>query len=185
MKHSSNDGDHDVDLEMEGDRVRVLIWARPPNKATVVPADESRYRAACKFFGVAPASSYLRDMHTSELDMMHCGLGAQPIRALVVSLVTNISMLKLNLKMNQFEGLGVVAIAEMLKENCYITVINLSENRLGVGGAQAISSMLMENSTLVHLNHFNDPQDQSQGGGSGPELQQNGGCGRHGSGSLP
>ncbi|KAJ8371837.1 hypothetical protein AAFF_G00299320 [Aldrovandia affinis] len=146
--HSSNDEDNVRDLEIKDEKV------------PFVPTDESRYQAACKIYGVVPVRSFLQNIHASELNMMHCGLGLQHIRALAVSLVTNTSILKLNLKDNRLEGLGGVAIAEMLKENCYITEINLSENKLGVEGAHAISSMLMENSTLVSINlsgnHFND-----------------------------
>lgn len=45
----------------------------------------------------------------------------QGTKALAVALVTNTSVLKLNLRDNWMEGLGGAAIAEMLKENCYIT----------------------------------------------------------------
>lgn len=45
----------------------------------------------------------------------------QGTKALAVPLVTNTSILKLNLRDNWMEGLGGAAIAEMLKENCYIT----------------------------------------------------------------
>ena len=45
----------------------------------------------------------------------------QGAKALAVPLVTNTSILRLNLRDNWMEGLGGAAIAEMLKENCYIT----------------------------------------------------------------
>lgn len=45
----------------------------------------------------------------------------QGTKALAVPLVTNTSILRLNLCDNWMEGLGGAAIAEMLKENCYIT----------------------------------------------------------------
>jgi len=40
---------------------------------------------------------------------------------MAISLVTNTSILKLNLRDNWMEGIGGAAIADMLKENCYIT----------------------------------------------------------------
>lgn len=45
----------------------------------------------------------------------------QGTEALAVPLVTNTSILRLNLRDNWMEGMGGAAIAEMLKENCYIT----------------------------------------------------------------
>lgn len=45
----------------------------------------------------------------------------QGTKALAVPLVTNTSILRLNLRDNWMEGMGGAAIAEMLKENCYIT----------------------------------------------------------------
>lgn len=45
----------------------------------------------------------------------------QGTKALAVPLVTNTSVLKLNLRDNWMEGMGGAAIAAMLKENCYIT----------------------------------------------------------------
>lgn len=41
--------------------------------------------------------------------------------ALAVPLVTNTSILKLNLRDNRMEGVGGAAVADMLKENWYIT----------------------------------------------------------------
>ncbi|KAG7480913.1 hypothetical protein MATL_G00061300 [Megalops atlanticus] len=136
----TEDQDYDTDLELED--------AKEPYD----PTGETCYREACKVFGVVPVSYFLRNMHASELIMMHHGLGPQGTKALAVPLVTNTSILKLNLRDNWMEGLGGAAMAEMLKENCYIIEIDLSENRLGLKGAQAISSMLQENSTLVSIN---------------------------------
>lgn len=44
----------------------------------------------------------------------------QGTKALAVALVTNTSILRLNLRDNWTEGMGGAAVAEMLKENCYI-----------------------------------------------------------------
>ncbi|KAJ8380158.1 hypothetical protein SKAU_G00009360 [Synaphobranchus kaupii] len=137
---AAEDQDYDMDLEMEDEKV------------PYDPTGETCYRAACKIFGVVPVSFCLGNMHTSEMNMMHHGLGPQGTKALAVPLVTNTSILKLNLRDNRMESLGGAAMAEMLKENCYITEMDLSDNRLGLYGAQAISSMLMENSTLVSIN---------------------------------
>uniref|UniRef100_A0A3Q4MS88 Leucine rich repeat containing 74B n=1 Tax=Neolamprologus brichardi TaxID=32507 RepID=A0A3Q4MS88_NEOBR len=79
------------------------------------------YMTACKTFRVVPASYFLQHMQNSTLVMMHRGLGPQGTKALAVPLVTNTSILRLNLRDNWMEGMGGAAIAEMLKGNCYIT----------------------------------------------------------------
>ena len=49
------------------------------------------------------------------------GCTLQGTKALAVPLVTNTSIQKLNMRDNWMEGMGGAAMAEMLKENCYIT----------------------------------------------------------------
>ncbi|KAL7839928.1 hypothetical protein SRHO_G00265860 [Serrasalmus rhombeus] len=111
--------------------------------------DENRYHE--DIFGVTPA--YVRETCT-RVNSAWCyhGLGPQGTMALAVPLVTNTSILKLNLRDNWMEGVGGAAVADMLKENCYITEIDLSENHLGEYGVKALASMMLENTTLVLLN---------------------------------
>uniref|UniRef100_A0A8D0CH93 Uncharacterized protein n=1 Tax=Scleropages formosus TaxID=113540 RepID=A0A8D0CH93_SCLFO len=108
---TASDEDYDTDLELED------------VQKSYDPSGQECYKSACKGFGVVPVSYFLRHMHASELTMMHHGLGPQVrgTRALAVPLVTNTSILKLNLRDNWMEGTGGVAMAEMLRENCYIT----------------------------------------------------------------
>ncbi|XP_056134577.1 uncharacterized protein lrrc74b [Lampris incognitus] len=147
--------DYDTDLELE-DRQEAYDLT-----------GQTRYMEACKLYHVVPASHVLRNMQNSELSMMHCGLGPQGAKALAVPLVTNTSILRLNLRDNWMEGMGGAAMAEMLKENCYVTEVDLSDNRLGEQGAQAMASMLRENITLRALylsgNHLNDRAAQHLG----------------------
>lgn len=51
-------------------------------------------------------------------------------------MVTNTSLLKLNLRDNCMEGTGGAAMAEMLKENCYITGGHSSNLQSGAQGTQ-------------------------------------------------
>ncbi|XP_072331733.1 uncharacterized protein lrrc74b isoform X1 [Scyliorhinus torazame] len=121
---------------------------------------KTKYKQACEAYGVVPISYFLRNMNCTELVMMHYGLGPQGAKAISVSLITNTSVLKLNLKDNWLEAEGARAISEMLKDNCYITDVDLSDNQLGVEGARAIASMLLENLTLTRAilsgNYFDD-----------------------------
>ncbi|XP_029915561.1 leucine-rich repeat-containing protein 74B [Myripristis murdjan] len=136
----SADEDYDTDLEVE------------EKKKSYDHTGETRYMKACKKLQVVPACSFLRQMQNSEVSMMHYGLGPKGTKALAVALVTNTSVLRLNLRDNWTEGMGGAAVAEMLKENCYIKEVDLSDNRIGERGGKAIASMLPGNTTLVNLN---------------------------------
>uniref|UniRef100_A0A8C5LNE5 Uncharacterized protein n=1 Tax=Leptobrachium leishanense TaxID=445787 RepID=A0A8C5LNE5_9ANUR len=124
------------------------------------PTGKAKYLSACQFFGVVPVSYYLRHIQDSDLVMRHRGLGLPAVKALALSLVTNTSIVRLDLSDNWLEGEGAAAIADMLKENCYVSELCLSDNRLGLRGAKAISLMLAENTTLRKVdlsgNKFDD-----------------------------
>ncbi|XP_031704929.1 leucine-rich repeat-containing protein 74B isoform X2 [Anarrhichthys ocellatus] len=136
-----SDENYDTDLELGDDEEEACD-----------PAGQTCYMEACEALQVTPVSYFLQHMQNSELSMMHRGLGPQGTKALAVPLVTNTSILRLNLRDNWMEGMGGAAVAEMLKENCYITEVDLSNNNLGDYGARAVAGMLKENSSLVSLN---------------------------------
>ncbi|XP_072002687.1 leucine-rich repeat-containing protein 74B isoform X2 [Engystomops pustulosus] len=132
--------DWDTDLEIE------------EVKHSYDPSGKARYLSACQVFGVVPVSYFLRHMGDSELIMRHHGLGAEAAKAIAVSLVTNTSIVNLDLSDNWLEGEGAMAIADMLKENCYISELHLCDNKLALRGAKALSLMLLENITLQKVN---------------------------------
>ncbi|XP_053313201.1 leucine-rich repeat-containing protein 74B-like [Spea bombifrons] len=147
-KPKEKEEDWDTDLEIE------------EVKESYDPTGKARYLSACQYLGVVPVSYFLRHMQDSDLVMRHHGLGLQAVKALALSLVTNTSIVRLDLSDNWLEGDGAAAIADMLKENCYISEIYLSGNKLGLKGAKALSLMLVENTTLRKIglsgNEFND-----------------------------
>ncbi|KAM5191677.1 leucine-rich repeat-containing protein 74B [Mantella aurantiaca] len=147
-KPKDNEEDCDTDLEIE------------EAKEEYDPSGKSKYLSACQLFGVVPVSYYLRHMGDSKLVMRHHGLGAQAGKAIALSLVTNTSIVNLNLSDNWLEGDGAAAMADMLKENCYISELHLCDNRLGLKGAKVLSAMLPENITLLKVylsgNEFDD-----------------------------
>ncbi|KAM3936901.1 leucine-rich repeat-containing protein 74B [Leptodactylus fuscus] len=147
-KPKENPDNWDTDLEIE------------EVKHSYDPSGKARYLSACQLFGVVPVSYFLRHMGDSELVMRHHGLGAQATKAIALSLVTNTSIVKLDLSDNWLEGEGAAAIADMLKENCYISELHLCDNRLAQKGAKVLSLMLLENMTLQKVNlsgnEFND-----------------------------
>ncbi|XP_019620314.1 PREDICTED: leucine-rich repeat-containing protein 74B-like isoform X2 [Branchiostoma belcheri] len=127
---------YDTDLEIEDKRIEYDSTGR------------TTYKEACKQIGVVPVSYFLRHMQDSELVMMHHGLGPLGAKAIATSLVTNTTILKLNLRDNWLEAQGGKYIAEMLVENCYIHDLDLSYNKIGNDGAEPIAEMLQDNSTL-------------------------------------
>ncbi|KAK3539185.1 hypothetical protein QTP86_028803 [Hemibagrus guttatus] len=171
--------DEDYDTELEPEVVLILsdiknnheYFADQP--ASYDPTGKARYLEVCKMFDVVPVSYFLRNVHSPELTMMHHGLGPQGTKALAVPLVTNTSILKLNLRDNGMEGEGGAAIADMLKENLYITEIDLSENRLGECGIKALASMLLENTSLISLNLSGNHLDERAAKHLAPALTKN------------
>ncbi|XP_043924297.1 leucine-rich repeat-containing protein 74B isoform X2 [Protopterus annectens] len=145
---NASEEEWDTDLEMED------------TKQSYDATGRTGYKEACKRYGVVPISYFLRHMQDSEFTMMHRGLGPQDAKALSVALISNTTILKLNLRDNWLQGEGGAAVAEMLKENCFITDVDLSENKLEKKGAMAIASMLLENTALVKVtlsgNEFDD-----------------------------
>ncbi|XP_061585853.1 leucine-rich repeat-containing protein 74B isoform X2 [Cololabis saira] len=105
----TSDEEYDMDLELR------------EKEETYDSTEKECYLKACEMLQVVPASYFLHHMQDKELDLMHRGLGPKGTKALAVSLVTNTSILRLKLRDNWTEGMGGAAIAEMLKENHYIT----------------------------------------------------------------
>ncbi|XP_017306797.1 leucine-rich repeat-containing protein 74B isoform X2 [Ictalurus punctatus] len=138
------DEDYDTELEPEDKPGRYDLTG------------EARYREACEMFNVVPVSYFLRNIQSTEVSMMHHGLGPQ-----------------LNLRDNGMEGEGGAAIADMLKENLYITEIDLSENRLGECGIKALASMLLENTSLISLNLSGNHLDERAAKHLAPALTKN------------
>jgi hypothetical protein len=60
-------------------------------------------------------------MQKQEIDLKHHGLGPKGAKAIAVALVSNTNVLQLNLSDNGLESDGGLAVASMLKENCYIS----------------------------------------------------------------
>ncbi|XP_013866597.1 leucine-rich repeat-containing protein 74B [Austrofundulus limnaeus] len=147
-QNKESDEDSDTDLEL-GDQ-----------EETEALRGKVIYMKACEKLQVAPVSRFLKNMHTSELALMHYGLGPKGTKALAVPLTTNTSIRRLNLRDNWMGEMGGASIAKMLEANRCITAVDLSDNNLRDLGARAISNMLKGNNTLVSLqlsgNHFTD-----------------------------
>ncbi|XP_078676167.1 uncharacterized protein LOC144913382 isoform X4 [Branchiostoma floridae x Branchiostoma belcheri] len=137
--------DYETDLELEEPEV-VQQEYDPVSEMTRL------YRSVCRRTGVVPASTFLRHLTASELNMDHYGLGPLGTKCIATALKMSTFIETLSLEDNWMTGEGGVYMADMLKENPSITDINLASNRLGTEGSEAIGDMLLENRSLRRVN---------------------------------
>ncbi|XP_027997135.2 leucine-rich repeat-containing protein 74A [Eptesicus fuscus] len=119
------------------------------------------YMEACKLVGVVPVSYFIRNMEESYMNLNHHGLGPHGTKAIAIALVSNTSLITLELADNSIMEEGILSLVEMLQENYYLQELNVSDNALGFEGAKVISEFLQKNSSsLVSLqlsgNKFKD-----------------------------
>ncbi|XP_054423580.1 leucine-rich repeat-containing protein 74A [Pteronotus mesoamericanus] len=119
------------------------------------------YIEACKLVGVVPVSYFIRNMEESFLNLNHHGLGPNGTKAIAIALVSNTTVVSLELEDNCIMEEGVLSLVEMLQENYYLQELNISNNALGFEGARIISQFLQKNSSsLLKLqlsgNNFKD-----------------------------
>ncbi|XP_021268556.1 leucine-rich repeat-containing protein 74B isoform X4 [Numida meleagris] len=126
----------------------------------------SSYLAACRACGVRPASCLLPGPRGPALLLRHRGLGTRGAKALALSLMANTSVVSLDLADNWLLGEGAAAIAEMLKENGYISenttvvALQLSGNEFDDQAAKYLADAITANSKVEILdlsyNKFGD-----------------------------
>ncbi|XP_052041314.1 leucine-rich repeat-containing protein 74A [Apodemus sylvaticus] len=107
------------------------------------------YLEACKLVGVVPASYFIRNMDESCVNLNHHGLGPMGTKAIAITLVSNTTVLKLELEDNCIQEEGILSLMEMLHENYYLQELNVSNNHLGLEGARIISDFLQENNSSL------------------------------------
>ncbi|GAB1297660.1 Leucine-rich repeat-containing 74A [Apodemus speciosus] len=107
------------------------------------------YLEACKLVGVVPATYFIRNMDESCVNLNHHGLGPMGTKAIAITLVSNTTVLKLELEDNCIQEEGILSLMEMLHENYYLQELNVSDNHLGLEGARIISDFLQENNSSL------------------------------------
>ncbi|EDV20179.1 uncharacterized protein TRIADDRAFT_61310 [Trichoplax adhaerens] len=167
--NESTDDEHDVEahLAVEDDDDSLDIddsgWETDleveESKGNYDDTGRKTYIEACRLMKVTPVSFFSRNLHLTEVDLKHHGLGAAGAKAIAITLVSNTSILKVNLADNWIGDEGGCAIAEMMKENCYLTHLNMAGNRLSYKSGLAIAEMLQQNATLLDLNISNNEFD--------------------------
>uniref|UniRef100_A0A452TNT8 Leucine rich repeat containing 74A n=1 Tax=Ursus maritimus TaxID=29073 RepID=A0A452TNT8_URSMA len=78
------------------------------------------YLEACKLTGIVPVSYFLRNMEESYVNLNHHGLGPNGTKAIAIALVSNTSVVTLELADNCLMEEGLLSLVEMLQENYYL-----------------------------------------------------------------
>ncbi|KAF3813720.1 hypothetical protein GH733_018252 [Mirounga leonina] len=81
---------------------------------------DTLYLRSCQAHSVVPASCFLRQGSTPELNLRHHGLGPQGARALASALTSNPYVKRLDLRDNGLCGAGVEALAGALSKSSTI-----------------------------------------------------------------
>ena len=110
------------------------------------------YSDVCSRLDIVPASKFLRQCITSQVDLKHYGISDKGAQAVAKALEKDITVKTLNLHDNGIGESGTKHLSTMLKENCFITHLDLSGNAIGNNGTRAIGEMLWENGALQELN---------------------------------
>ncbi|XP_032477642.1 leucine-rich repeat-containing protein 74A [Phocoena sinus] len=107
------------------------------------------YLEACRLVGVVPVSYFIRNMEESYVNLNHYGLGPRGTKAIAIALVSNTTVLKLELADNCITEEGILSLVEMLQENYYLQEMNISDNDLGLEGARILSEFLQNNTSSL------------------------------------
>uniref|UniRef100_A0A8C8WHR0 Leucine rich repeat containing 74A n=1 Tax=Panthera leo TaxID=9689 RepID=A0A8C8WHR0_PANLE len=78
------------------------------------------YLEACKLVGVVPVSYFIRNMEESYMNLNHHGLGPSGTKAIAIALVSNTSVVTLELADNCIMEEGTLSLVQMLQENYYL-----------------------------------------------------------------
>uniref|UniRef100_A0A8D0HDT9 Leucine rich repeat containing 74A n=1 Tax=Sphenodon punctatus TaxID=8508 RepID=A0A8D0HDT9_SPHPU len=124
----------DTDLEIED-----------AEKSFITMKGAELYLEACKLVGVVPVSYFMRNMEEPYINLNHHGLGPKGAKAIAIALVSNTTIIHLELEDNWILAEGAMCLVQMLRENCYIQDLNISNNHLDTEGAEDICRMLVDN----------------------------------------
>uniref|UniRef100_A0A8D0H4G4 Leucine rich repeat containing 74A n=1 Tax=Sphenodon punctatus TaxID=8508 RepID=A0A8D0H4G4_SPHPU len=148
----------DTDLEIED-----------AEKSFITMKGAELYLEACKLVGVVPVSYFMRNMEEPYINLNHHGLGPKGAKAIAIALVSNTTIIHLELEDNWILAEGAMCLVQMLRENCYIQdlvsdlppysntlelvkELDLSHNEFSERGGEQLGQMLANNEALEVLN---------------------------------
>ncbi|CAF1061120.1 unnamed protein product [Didymodactylos carnosus] len=118
--------DYDTDIEQEREPLRDFSC-------------KGLYLEECRKYGVIPSTHYLRNLNSESLIIRYYGMKPINVKVMVPSLKINTSITKLDMNENGLGSRGAIYIAQLIKDNEYITDLNLSNNDIGVQGKTLLS----------------------------------------------
>uniref|UniRef100_A0A8C3YTT6 Leucine rich repeat containing 74A n=1 Tax=Catagonus wagneri TaxID=51154 RepID=A0A8C3YTT6_9CETA len=136
-KDKQGQGSSETDLEIED------------TEKFFTAGQKELYLEACKQVGVVPVSYFIRNMEEPCVNLNHHGLGPNGTKAIAIALVSNTTVLTLELADNCIMEEGVLSLVEMLQENYYLREMNISDNNLGWEGARILSEFLQNNTSSL------------------------------------
>ena len=101
-----------------------------------------------------------QNLHKLNINIPNYGIG--DVGAVIISnLLYNTGIKTLNLSHNNLSYYGIVAVTELLKNNCTLQVLNLSHNKISIEGANKIVEIIESSTTLLVLDvsHCGIPDD--------------------------
>ncbi|KAK3100393.1 hypothetical protein FSP39_019230, partial [Pinctada imbricata] len=110
------------------------------------------YKRACNYLKVTPISYFLRNMNSYKIIMPYHPLGIKGLKACCMALLNNSEVQVLDLTDCDIDVNGAVYIADLLRENHFITDLSLAENPLGIEGAKKILDVIVELDNIISLN---------------------------------
>lgn len=145
--------DHEFfDTDLEEESVGQEFEDRNKQVKILQRSTQEIYLNACKSSDLVPASRFLKQCTTENVDLNHYGLGDSGVRAICTALEKCTKVINLQLHDNGINDKGIKSIAKMLKRNLFIVKVDLSGNQIGKGGADELGDMLLQNDFVKELN---------------------------------
>ena len=109
------------------------------------------YTKACDLLNVIPAQYFLSRITQPEIDLSHRGLGPTGIRAIVIAMLRNTCITKMNVKDNALGKEGAKCLNVMFEQNYFVDDLDVAQNSIGIKGAEYFANTLSYSNTLKKL----------------------------------
>ena len=109
------------------------------------------YTKACDLLNVIPAQYFLSRITQREIDLSHRGLGPTGIRAIVIAMLRNTCITKMNVKDNALGMEGAKCLHVMFEQNYFVDDLDVAQNNIGIKGAEYFANTLSYSNTLKKL----------------------------------
>ncbi|XP_060078903.1 leucine-rich repeat-containing protein 74A-like [Ylistrum balloti] len=144
----SDDDEYDTDLDTDLG-MELIIDER--TKQIKDDGDFPEYKNLCRKLKTVPNNYFIRHSVDDELTMRHRYLSAKDCQAIGWEVENHLTFKKVDLEDNGLGPKQMIALAEMLLKNKYVTEVNLSNNPMGSFGSHISKIILLNNSHIVKV----------------------------------